>query len=128
VLSTHILPEVQSTCSRVVIIDEGQVIAQGSIEALTAGLGRVQTLGLRVARDADDLAARISALGGVTAATREGPARYVVRIEGGDEASERVAAWVVAAGCGLVELSRQRASLEDVFLNLVTEEPGEASS
>jgi len=128
VLSTHILPEVQATCSRVVIINEGQVVAQDSIEAMTAGLGRVHSLSLRVARDADDLAVRLSALPEVTEATREGPGRYSIRVEGGDEASERIAAWAVTTGCGVLELSRQRASLEDVFLHLVTEEPAEAAS
>jgi len=50
VLSTHILPEVQKTCSRVVIINEGMIVAADSIEDLTAGLGRFQTLRLQVAR------------------------------------------------------------------------------
>jgi ABC-2 type transport system ATP-binding protein len=126
VLSTHILPEVQATCSRVVIINEGQVVAQDSIESLTAGLGRFQTLRVRVARDAADLAARLAAVPGVAEATRDGASSYMVRVDGGEDAGERIAAAVVASGAGLIELSRQRASLEEIFLNIVTEEPGEA--
>ena len=126
VLSTHILPEVQATCSRVVIIAEGQVVAEDSIDNLTAGLGRQITLRLRVGRDADGLAARLASVAGVVGASRDGAATYVVRIEGGDAAAERVAAEAVASGAGLVEMVRERASLEDVFLHLVTEEPGEA--
>jgi ABC-2 type transport system ATP-binding protein len=128
VLSTHILPEVQKTCSRVVIINEGQIVAADSIEHLTAGLGRFQTLRLRVARDAAGLAGALGALRGVAEALREAPGEYLVRVEGGDATRERVAAEVVASGAGLVELTRQRASLEEVFLKLVTEETGEAAA
>ena len=128
VLSTHILPEVQMTCSRVVIINEGQVVAQDSIERLTAGLGRFQTVRLRVARDRDDLAGILAAVPGVAEARREAPATYLVRLQGGDEARERVAAAVVAAGSGLLELARERASLEEIFLKLVTDEKGEEAA
>jgi ABC-2 type transport system ATP-binding protein len=127
VLSTHILPEVQATCSRVVIIHEGQVVAQDSIESLTTGIGRNLTLRVRVARDREDLRSKLSGVAGVVDATRDEPGLYQVRVDGGDDAVERVGAAVSASGAGLVELSRQRASLEDVFLNLVTEEPAEAA-
>jgi len=119
---------VQMTCSRVVIINEGQVVAQDSIEHLTAGLGRFQTVRLRVARDQDDLAARLAAVPGVAEARREAPATYLARLQGGDEARERVAAAVVAAGAGLLELARERASLEEIFLKLVTDEKGEEAA
>jgi len=125
VLSTHILPEVQKTCSRVVIINEGRIVAADSIENLTAGLGRVQTMRLRVARTDSELATRIGALPGVADVREETPGAYLVRVEAGDAAKERVAASVVASGAGLIELSRQSASLEEIFLELVTEEASE---
>jgi ABC-2 type transport system ATP-binding protein len=126
VLSTHILPEVQMTCSRVVIINEGQVVAQDSIENLAAGMGRVQTLRVRVARDAETLAPQLRAVPGVAEAVRAGEATYLVRVDGGDAARERVAAAVVSAGVGLLDLSRERASLEEIFLKLVTDETDQA--
>jgi ABC-2 type transport system ATP-binding protein len=122
ILSTHILPEVTMTCSRVVIINEGQVIAQDSIEGLTDGMGRWQTLRLRVARERDALAARLQNVPGVHGAVQDADRSWTVRIEGGDDVRERLAAEVVASGAGLVEMSRQAASLEEVFLKLVTEE------
>lgn len=124
-LSTHILPEVQNTCTRVVIIDEGKIVAADSIENLTAGLGRFQTLGLRVGHDVAGLAERIGALTGVVEVRRVSPGRYRLRVEAGNEARERVAAAVVASGAGLVELLKERASLEEIFLKLVTRETGE---
>jgi ABC-2 type transport system ATP-binding protein len=125
ILSTHILPEVQNTCSRVVVINEGQIVAADSIDNLTAGLGRVQTLRLRVSHDGAGLAGTIKAVAGVAEVVREGSEVYLVRVDGGDDARERVANAVVASGAGLVELTRQRASLEEVFLKLVTEDTGE---
>ena len=128
VLSTHILPEVQMTCSRVAIINEGQVVAQDSIDNLTAGLSRFQTVRVRVARDAAGLAAGFASVPGVAEAIVEVPGTYAIRFEGGDAARERLAAYAIASGAGLVELSRQRASLEEVFLKLVTEERAEAAA
>jgi ABC-2 type transport system ATP-binding protein len=125
VLSTHILPEVQKTCSSVVIINEGKIVAADSIENLLTGLGRFQTLRLRVARDLPDLAAKLEALPGVSDARKESPGTYLLRVDGGDGAEARVAAAVIASDAGLVALSPERASLEEIFLKLVTQETGE---
>ncbi len=122
VLSTHILPEVQATCSRVVVINEGQVVAQESIENLTAGLGKVGAVSVRVARDVPDLPPRLAALPGVLGVEASADRTLTVRLAGGDDVRERLAAEVVASGAGLVEMARQTASLEEVFLKLVTEE------
>jgi ABC-2 type transport system ATP-binding protein len=125
ILSTHILPEVAAVCSRAVIISEGQVVAEDAIESLTARLGRAQTVHLRVARDGPDLARRFAELPGVSDVTAAGPGAYAIGTDGRDESCERIAAAAVAAGAGVVELTRERASLEDVFLDLVTDDPGE---
>ncbi len=122
ILSTHILPEVTMTCSRVVIINEGQVVAEDTIENLTADMGRWQTLRVRAAREAPGLAERLAAVRGVHAAVAEDARTWLVRLEGGDEVKAEVAREVVASGAGLVEMARQAASLEEVFLKLVTEE------
>ncbi|HEX4823214.1 MAG TPA: ATP-binding cassette domain-containing protein [Candidatus Polarisedimenticolaceae bacterium] len=126
ILSTHILPEVAAVCSRAVIISEGQLVAEDSIENLTARARRTPLVRLRVARDLPGLAERLAAIPGVSEVSQPAPATYTVRTEGGDDACERVAAAAIAAGAGLLELSSSRASLEDVFLDLVTEESEEA--
>ena len=125
VLSTHILPEVQKTCSRVVIINDGRIVAADSIDNLTSGLGRFRMLRLRIARDSEGFGATLSAIPGVVEVRNAAPGSYGVRVEGGDDAEARVASVVVASGAGLVELSRERADLEEIFLKLVTEETGE---
>ena len=127
VLSTHILPEVTMTCSRVVIINGGQVAAEDTIENLTSGLGRFQSVRLRTAREVEGLEARLRATRGVAEVSREGERNFVARVESGDEAREALAATAAAAGAGVVELSRLTASLEEIFLKLVTEEKESAA-
>jgi ABC-2 type transport system ATP-binding protein len=122
ILSTHILPEVTMTCSRVAIINEGQIVAQDSIENLTAGMGSMETLRLRIARDQADLPQRLLRLAGIDKVEAAEPGAYLVRLHAGGEARERLTEAVVTSGAGLLELSRQAATLEEVFLKLVTEE------
>ncbi len=128
VLSTHVLPEVTMTCSRVVIINEGQVVAEDTIEHLTAGFGKYETVRVVVARDRGDLGATLGATEGVQELHRHSAGEYRARLTGGDATRERLAAAVVASGAGLVELSRQTASLEEVFLKLVTEDKSEVAA
>jgi ABC-2 type transport system ATP-binding protein len=122
ILSTHILPEATMICSRVVIIDEGQIVAEDSIDNLVTGLERHETVRVRVARDLEDLTARLSGLARVHQVERGRGGDYRVRLDREGGVREAVARTVVEAGCGLVELTRERATLEEVFLHLVTEE------
>jgi gliding motility-associated transport system ATP-binding protein len=128
ILSTHILPEVTMMCSRVLVIHGGKVVAEDSIENLTSGLGRSETVRVRVAREDAGLEARLGIVPGVLQVQREGGLFYQVRGEGGDGFRERLSAAVVASGAGLVELVRERATLEEVFLELVTEEKESAAA
>ena len=127
VLSTHILPEVTMTCSRVVIINAGQVAAEDTIENLTAGLGRFQTVRLRTAREVDGLEERLRGARGVAEVTREADRTFLARVESGDDSRESLAAAAAAAGAGVVELARMTASLEEIFLKLVTDEKESAA-
>jgi ABC-2 type transport system ATP-binding protein len=125
ILSTHILPEVTATCSRVVIINEGQIVAQDSTENLTAGLGKSETVRLSVGREDAQLKARLASLHGIQEVRQPESHVYLVQHDGGDATRERMAAEIVASGAGLLELSREKATLEEVFLQLVTDETGE---
>jgi len=122
ILSTHILPEVTMTCNRVVIINEGQVVTEDRIENLTGGAGAVQTVRLRVARSSPGLVDRLGALDGVRDLRVDTDGSFVARLAAGDDARERLARAVVEEGVGLLELARQSATLEEVFLKLVTDE------
>jgi len=128
ILSTHILPEATMICSRVIIINEGQIVAEDSIDNLVTGLEQQETVRVKVARDLEDLTGRLAALDRVHHVERGRDGDYRIRVDREGGAREAVARMVVDAGLGLIELARERATLEEVFLHLVTEEDEGAGS
>ena len=128
ILSTHILPEVTATRSRVVIIHEGQVVAEDRIENLTDDLNAGQGVRLRVARPVAGLDSRLRAVPGVQDVRASGELVFDLRMAAGDGPREGVVAEAVASGAGVVELSPQAASLEHVFMRLVTRETAGATA
>ena len=119
VLSTHILPEVRATCSRVVVINEGQIVAQDTIDGLMKGLDQRENITLQVSRAAADLHNRLAQLQGVDEVVRVDEGQIEIVISGGDSTKESIARTVIENGAGLTEMVKQRASLEEVFLNIV---------
>jgi ABC-2 type transport system ATP-binding protein len=127
ILSTHILPEVSMTCSRVAIINRGQVVATNTPAQLMAQLNSSSGYELEVEGAVDLLPQQLQSLMGIKSvhlAQAELPQRHRVSIalEPGSDPGREIAATVVASGLGLYEMKRSRASLEDVFLELTTEE------
>ncbi len=120
-LSTHILPEVEASCDRAVVIAKGRLVASGKLDELSR-LRRARAL--RVVVDAPSLdAARalLAGLGDVGEVRREGDALTVTWKASVDDtaaAVEPLARALVAAGIGLREVSPVRASLEEVFVEL----------
>ncbi len=129
ILSTHILPEVAQTCQRVVIINKGRVVAVDSPENLTHQLKGAATLYLQIEADGDALAA-LGAIPGVSSVTRvdqhERFAGYEIEAEPQRDIRRDVARTVVERGWGLLELRPTRMSLEEIFLQLTTEEAAAA--
>ena len=111
ILSTHVLPEVEAICSRVVIINKGRVVAQDTIDNLAASTRRVR---LKVARPAPELNAALTALAGVTSVEEPEPGALRVRSEG--DLRERIAN--IAAPYGLLELGQS--GLEEIYLHYTT--------
>jgi ABC-2 type transport system ATP-binding protein len=146
VLSTHILPEVAQTCDRVVIINKGRVVAIDTPDNLTARLKGAATLYVQVDAQGADAGAALAAIPGVTRVSSaehpRGPAAadadalpppvgvpqaFEVESEPDVDVRRDLARAVVTRGWGLLELRPVRMSLEDVFLQVTTEEvPEEA--
>jgi len=124
ILSTHILPEVSMTCSRVVIINRGRIVAEDRAEGLAARVRSSERVLLRLLRPGDDSAAVLSGLPGVTSVRREDDSTFVVESKLRADVREYVARTAVERNWGLVELRPVELSLEDVFLHLTTEEEG----
>jgi len=127
ILSTHILPEVEVTCGRVIIIRDGQVVASdapGQLRQRSSGAG---TYMVRVRGQQPAIENGLAGLAGVARFTRIGEIeggvlRYEVVGRGGD-IGEDLFRWAVRDGLALAELRREEATLEDVFRQLTTDEP-----
>jgi ABC-2 type transport system ATP-binding protein len=123
-LSTHILPEVDAVCDRVLIIDRGRIVAEGTAAELRSRLAgapvvRAAFAGAVAAREA------LAALPGVAAVSEEvadGETRVRLECEAGADPREDVFRAAVAKGWILKELARESLSLEDVFVRLTRHE------
>ncbi|MGH9319588.1 MAG: ABC transporter ATP-binding protein [Vicinamibacteria bacterium] len=132
VLSTHILPEVAMTCDRVVIINNGRVVAQGTAESLTEKFRRASILEVTAAGDEDRVRSLLLAIEGVLAVETDradGRARVfrVKLVEGRDLRSE-IASRVVGAGLELLGLHQPGMTLEEVYLRVISAEAPEAET
>jgi ABC-2 type transport system ATP-binding protein len=120
ILSTHILPEVQASCEKVIIINRGQIVAQDTLDGLSRRMsGGGHMITVRVKRNQDGLVLGLPSVEGVRRVTNLG---NMVEIESdGNEATvEKVASFVVAQGAGLLELKVQALALEDIFIKLTS--------
>lgn len=109
VLSTHVLAEIEAICSRVIIINQGRIVAQDEIGKL-AGAGRV--IRVELARPGEEAKRALSAIPGVNVVELDG-AYATVRADA--DVRERVSA--AAIPFGLLEMSG-RERLEDIYLRL----------
>jgi len=120
ILSTHILAEVTVICHRVMIINEGRIAAEDTIQALASrgGDGRVI---VRFARRPDGAEAALRALPGVAsiAALEGGEGAFSIVMDPGRDAREEIAALAVGRGWGLLEMRPITRSLEDVFIDII---------
>ena len=132
VLSTHILPEVSQTCQRVVIINNGRVVAVDTPDNLIARLKGAETMYVQVDAGDTDVVPALGSIPGVlrvVAAEQRGVAGgFEVESERGTDIRRELARTIVNRGWGLLELRPMRMSLEEVFLQVTTEERPEDSS
>jgi ABC-2 type transport system ATP-binding protein len=129
VLSTHILPEVAQTCTRVVIINRGRVVAVDTTENLTHQLKGAASLYVQVEGPEEAFAALGSVPGVRKVAETDRHDAWIgfeVEAERDHDVRRAVAQAVVGKGWGLLELRPKHVSLEQIFLELTTEEPHQA--
>lgn len=116
ILSTHILPEVQATCNRVIIIHQGRIVAEDSIdniEKLNQGLFTV----IVKTKKEMSLASELKKITGVEAVDVLGSATFKIQLKD-EEILDQVASHIIKSGAGLRELIPAKENLEDVFLKL----------
>ncbi|MGH9769748.1 MAG: ABC transporter ATP-binding protein [Blastocatellia bacterium] len=132
ILSTHILPEVEMTCDRVVIINKGSIAAVDTTENLTMQLKGGECVRLQVRGPAEDLRQTLAAIEGVknveVKPSEDDLVDVDVESESGTDLRAQIALRVVGGGFDLLEMRAVNLSLEDIFMQLTTEEKAEAKA
>ncbi len=124
-LSTHILPEVELLCRRVVIIDRGRIVAEGSPEELRERWLGTSLVRVGFAGVAAGAGEALAALPGVTGVRAADAATYHLDCAAGADPRPDAFRLAVERGWTLQELTLEKASLEDLFVRLTTREEGE---
>lgn len=125
ILSTHILPEVEKTCERVLVINNGEIVADGTPSELSRRFQRGTVLSVRVRGPQDQVKAALEQLEGVMDIQAEGDgsnALYQISTAPETDLRAVVAREVVTRGWDLLALYQEEMSLEDIFVQLVTDE------
>jgi ABC-2 type transport system ATP-binding protein len=129
ILSTHILPEVEVTCDRVVIIDKGKIAAIDTTENLIRqykGNERIQVLIRGNAADLNGSLGSLEGIGQVEVTEEDGLVNAIIESDPGKDLRPAIASKLVHAGFDLLELKIVNVSLEDIFTKLTREEEKEA--
>ena len=127
ILSTHILPEVSMTCQRVVIINEGRLIAVDTPDNLMARLQKGTKILAEIEGPPDDIMKELKGVSGVTKiekkdAKSENTFTYLIDSTIDRDIRKELFATISKNGWSLTEIRQIDMSLEDIFLKLVTEE------
>ena len=131
-ISSHILPEISQTCDRLLILDDGRIVASGSETELEERLFLSRRIRVTVRPGANGVAAahaRIAGISGVKKVERaaaadgiaEEPGSATFRIEGESDVRAEVCRALVEAGHDVITLTRAERQLERVFVGLVSE-------
>lgn len=122
ILSTHILPEVQATCSRVLIMRNAELVADGSPQELARRATGNAVLVVEAAGPVDEIRQALARMEGVKAVslvrTDDSYATFELMATEAKALAERVFETAVSAGWKLRELKAETASLEQVFYEL----------
>lgn len=130
ILSSHILPEVSQVCNRVVIINKGSIIAEDTPENLIAGHEKSSRARVSVKAPEADVCSLLSSVPDVVSVepagtTNSDETSVIVEAKPETDVRPALARAVMEKGWDLMELRPIEVSLEDVFIDLVTEEDQE---
>jgi ABC-2 type transport system ATP-binding protein len=131
ILSTHILPEVSMTCDRVVIINRGKIAAVDTPANLTTQLKGAQHVRFEARADESALRGAMQEIPGISNVVIEpvgsgGVLAVTVESAAGQDARSEIAAKIVGKGWPLLELRGVSLSLEEIFLQLTTDDASHA--
>ena len=127
-LSTHILSEAQQLCDRVLIINNGRIVAEDTPANLQASLIGAERGILRIQGEADGLLEKLKKVKGIANIQQKEEGVLEFQFAPGQDVRAEVARATVKAGYDLLEMRPIGMSLEDIFLQLTREEKKEMES
>ena len=132
ILSTHILQEVQSVCDRIIVINKGQIVADGEAERLSYKVAGNRKFIVRISGPQNEIIKAIRSLDSVTyvealTLKEEGAYDYLVESLPNVDIRKMMFAMLAKKGWPILGLRSMDMSLEDVFVQLITNETGEVT-
>lgn len=122
ILSTHILPEAQQICDRVMIINKGHIVAEDTPGQLQARLTGSQRVFIKVRGDEVELVTHLKRIPGVIQVTAKGDGELEFESQPGQDLRPLVARQIIDEGYDLLQLQPVNMSLEEIFLQLTRDE------
>jgi ABC-2 type transport system ATP-binding protein len=119
VLSTHILPEVSMTCQRVIILNQGKIVAEDRIENLSSIVSGARRIRMEIEGDMKKIVATLRQVKGVIRVSYQ-DSRYIVEYPADQDLRSKISQAVVQGNFTLLSSETVETSLEDVFLKLTT--------
>lgn len=118
-LSTHILAEVTQTCDGVVIINEGQLMASGSLEELTASFSQKEGVFVSLKNAGKETASLLQTIPGVDNVT-EKEEEFTIEWSKGKDIRDDITKFIVDHDLGLIEMKPLAMNIEDLYLKVIS--------
>jgi ABC-2 type transport system ATP-binding protein len=129
ILSSHILSEVQAVCDKIIVINEGRIVADDTETALSDKLTGAHILTAQIEGDVEKIQKLVLSIEGVEVCKdvneRDGVHEYRIESEEGVDIRRELFSKMAKADCPILELRSAELSLEDIFLKLTM---GDASA
>lgn len=119
ILSTHIMQEVEAICDRIIIIDNGRIIADGNSQNVRSAVAEKKAT-IIVEFELPVITDSLKSIGGITAVTSLDANKYLVESPAGIDKRKDLFGWAVASGNAILGMQKMESSLEDVFRELTS--------
>jgi ABC-2 type transport system ATP-binding protein len=122
ILSTHILSEVEATCGRVIIIDQGKIVADDALEEIGKRVKAGDAHRIKIRGEREEIEDRLRGLVAVKEFIHKGEEggihQFEIYSQHGEDLCEDLFHLAARAGFSLAELSREKTTLEHIFTQL----------
>jgi len=128
ILSTHILSEVQNTCDRIIIINKGKIVADGTADLIGGSLQNVTRLIVSIKGPREDIAKELESLNGVVSVSPQsngetGGECFLVESGSDQDVRETIFHLASKKTWPIMEMRQEKLGLEEIFRTLTKEEP-----